>query len=158
MVSRAAKVNCTDLLIVLWAWHLVATPGRAKQAKVKSASLVKALLTTHPQGEETWGSFLALRGPTSRPAFPGGAPAAARGASQRRSAHLRPARAQAVPPSPASQVWKYPRCSFCSLWRLSDSSGERVVKLGVRGRNSPHAPVLESGNKHFRRAFCKDLA
>lgn len=66
MVSRAAKVNCTDVLIVLWAWHLVATPGRAKQAKVKSASLVKALLTTHPQGE-SWGSFLALSNPTSSP-------------------------------------------------------------------------------------------
>lgn len=59
VVSHVAKVNCTDVLIVLWAWHLVATPGRAKQAKVKSASLVKALLTTHPQGEST-GSLLAL--------------------------------------------------------------------------------------------------
>lgn len=64
MVSRAAKVNCTDVLIVLWAWHLVATPGRAKQAKVKSASLVKALLTTHPRGGSS-GNDRALRHPTS---------------------------------------------------------------------------------------------
>lgn len=60
MVSHAAKVNCTDVLIVLWAWQLVATPGRAKQAKVKSANLVKALLTIHPQGKFI-GSLLALQ-------------------------------------------------------------------------------------------------
>lgn len=151
----------------------MATPGRAKQAKVKSASLVKALLTTHPQGEEAWGSFLALRSTTFSPASPGGAPAAARGghgATQRRSAHLRPRAHPAAAPGgqqPAqalrcaslsgSKVWKCFWCFLCKPVMGFISLGE-VVKPGVRAGNTPPTPVLESGNKNFRRAFCKDLA
>lgn len=33
-----------------------------------------------------------------------------------------------------------------------------AMKLGVRGEDVLHAPVLESGNKNFGKAFCKDLA
>lgn len=174
MVSRVAKVNCTDVLIVLWAWHLVATPGRAKQAKVKSASLVKALLTTHPQGEEAWGSFLALRGPTFWPAFPGGAPVARHSATHPRSAHLRPPRPAAprllqgvsslpqhsgVPPSLAPKFGSVFRVSFATSDRFQIFEGEWWNwGCGGGGGNTPHTLVLESGNKNFRRAFCEDLA
>lgn len=96
VVSRAAKVNCTDVLIVLWAWHPVATPGRAKQAKVKSASLVRALLTTHPRGE-AWGGCRALPEPTfSSPA--------AGWASAPTGQHP-PMQHPPVPPAPALAAW-----------------------------------------------------
>lgn len=145
MVSRAAKVNCTDVLIVLWAWHLVATPGRAKQAKVKSASLVKALLTTHPQGE-SWGSFLALCNPTFSPAA-GWAPAAAhcetaQGSTHPRCTHLRlPHPRPTHPPWPAgrpaapgggqqpSQIFQCASLSVSKVWKffgVSFSTSDRV--------------------------------
>lgn len=60
VLSRVAKVNSTDALIVLWAWHLVATPGRAKQAKVKSAKACHGASNDPPQGEPG-GSSLALQ-------------------------------------------------------------------------------------------------
>lgn len=50
VLSRVAKVNSTDALIVLWAWHLVATPGRAKQAKVKSAKACHGASNDPPSG------------------------------------------------------------------------------------------------------------
>lgn len=135
----------------------MATPGRAKQAKVKSASLVKALLTTHPQGEETWGSFPALRGPCFWPAFPGRAPAAR--ASGAAPTCARPQPGLGLPPSLDPKFGNTFGVPFaaCDSFRISRGGGESDETGGAGGRNTPHAPVLENGNKHFRRPFCKDL-
>lgn len=145
----------------------MATPGRAKQAKVKSASLVKALLTTHPQGE-SWGSFLALRNPTFSPAA-GGAPAAPatrphRAAPTRaaptRAAPTRAPRTQPRPAGPAggqqpSQIFRCASLSGSKVWKIfgvSFSTSDKVQIGGGGGR------VLEIGSESFRRALFKNLA
>lgn len=158
MVSRAAKVNCTDVLIVLWAWHLVATPGRAKQAKVKSASLVKALLTTHPRGGSSGnerdlfhptspssGSLQCRPDPHPTPNWP--------------PSHPHPAPTQlghgscrgwtAFPRVPASfALWQELRFFFSASFSTNDwvqIMGRVVGEGGERGEKTP--TVLEFSNK-----------
>lgn len=147
----------------------MATPGRAKQAKVKSASLVKALLTTHPQGEVLGKLSGTLQSPPSFSPAPGCAPAAATARPHGAAAARRPRAPTPEPPAPSThpagpqlleETNSLPN-HFGMFRSRAEVRGFFLLlfqpligsKLGGEGVGKGEKAILEINNKSCRKPF-----